>query len=288
MDIRAFLSHIVQLDIRIRKAINTQMHGNFSSVFKGSGLEFSDLRQYQYGDDVRHIDWNSTAKGHGTFIKLFKEEKEQTVFFLLDVSSSQNISNGDESKLKTLKEVAGVLTFSAMQEAGNIGLCCYSDKNEKFIAPGAGKKHGYQVINELFKLIPENTGTDLKQALKFTLQVLKRKSLIFVLSDFIDDDYHDLLRAMSKKHDLVIIQINSDVELKLPAMGIIPIYDPEKRKTTWVNTSTKSFKTLLAHEIQANAQDLNDLCKQWQANYIQIKAGGDFVPSLIKLFRIRK
>ena len=166
MDIRAFLSHIVQLDIRIRKAINTQMHGNFSSVFKGSGLEFSDLRQYQYGDDVRHIDWNSTAKGHGTFIKLFKEEKEQTVFFLLDVSSSQNISNGDESKLQTLKEVAGVLTFSAMQEAGNIGLCCYSDKNEKFIAPGAGKKHGYQVINELFKLIPENAGTDLKQALK--------------------------------------------------------------------------------------------------------------------------
>ena len=288
MDIRAFLSHIVQLDIRIRKAINTQMHGNFSSVFKGSGLEFSDLRQYQYGDDVRHIDWNSTAKGHGTFIKLFKEEKEQTVFFLLDVSSSQNISNGDESKLQTLKEVAGVLTFSAMQEAGNIGICCYSAKNEKFIAPGAGKNHGYLIINELFKLSPENAGTDLKQALKFTLQVLKRKSLIFVISDFIDEDYHDLLRAMSKKHDLVIIQINSELELKLPAMGIIPIYDPEKRKTTWVNTSTKSFKALLAHEIHTNAQDLNDLCKQWQANYIQIKAGGDFVPSLIKLFRIRK
>ena len=288
MDIRAFLSHIVQLDIRIRKAINTQMHGNFSSVFKGSGLEFTDLRQYQYGDDVRHIDWNSTAKGHGTFIKLFKEEKEQTVFFLVDVSASQNISNGDQSKLETLKEVAGVLIFSAMQEAGNIGLCCYSDQNEKFIAPGAGKKHGYQVINELFKLIPESTGTDLKQALKFTLQVLKRKSLIFVLSDFIDSDYHDLLRAMSKKHDLVIIQIHSDIELKLPAMGIIPIYDPEKRKTTWVNTSLKSFKTLLAREIHTNSQNLNDLCKQWEANYIQIKAGGDFVPSLIKLFRIRK
>jgi uncharacterized protein (DUF58 family) len=206
----------------------------------------------------------------------------------LDVSASQNIRNGEDSKLKTLKEVAGVLTFSAMQEAGNIGLCCYSDKNEKFIAPGAGKKHGYQVINELFKLIPENAGTDLKQALKFTLQVLKRKSLIFVLSDFIDADYHDLLRAMSKKHDLVIIQINSDVELKLPAMGIIPIYDPEKRKTTWVNTSSKSFKSLLTQEIHTNAQDLNDLCKQWQANYIQIKAGDDFVPSLIKLFRIRK
>lgn len=288
MDIRAFLSHIVQLDIRIRKAINTQMHGNFSSVFKGSGLEFSDLRQYQYGDDVRHIDWNSTAKGHGTFIKLFKEEKEQTVFFLLDVSASQNISHGDKSKLKTLKEVAGVLVFSAMQEAGNIGLCCYSDKNEKFIAPGAGKKHGYQVINELFKLVPENPGTDLKQALKFTLQTLKRKSLIFVLSDFTDSEYHDLLRAMSKKHDLVIIQIHSDIELKLPSMGIIPIYDPEKRKTIWINTSSKTFKNLLVQEISKNSQNLNALCKQWQANYMHIKAGSDFVPSLIKLFRIRK
>lgn len=288
MDIRTFLSHIVQLDIRIRKAINTQMHGNFSSVFKGSGLEFSDLRQYQYGDDVRHIDWNSTAKGHGTFIKLFKEEKEQTVFFLLDVSASQNICQGDQSKLKTLKEVAGVLVFSAMKEAGNIGLCCYSDKNEKFIAPGSGKKHGYQVIHELFKLIPENTGTDLKQALKFTLQTLKRKSLIFVLSDFIDSGYHDLLRAMSKKHDLVIIQIHSDIELKLPSMGIIPIYDPEKRKTTWVNTSTKNFKSLLTQEINNNSQNLNALCKQWEANFLKINAGLDFVPSLIKLFVIRK
>jgi uncharacterized protein (DUF58 family) len=117
VDIRSFLSRIVQLEIRIRKAINTQMHGNFSSIFKGSGLEFSDLRQYHYGDDVRHIDWNTTAKGHGTFVKLFKEEKEQTVFFLLDVSASQLVGNQQQNKLNTLKEVAGVLAFSAMQEA---------------------------------------------------------------------------------------------------------------------------------------------------------------------------
>ena len=139
MDIRSFLSRIVQLEIRIRKAINTQMHGNFSSVFKGSGLEFSDLRQYHYGDDVRHIDWNTTAKGHGTFVKLFKEEKEQTVFFVMDVSGSQQIGRQNHSKLQTLKEVAGVLAFSAIQEAGHIGFCCYSDKNEKYMAPCAGK-----------------------------------------------------------------------------------------------------------------------------------------------------
>lgn len=287
MDIRSFLTHVVNLEIRIRKAINTQMHGNFSSVFKGSGLEFSDLRQYQYGDDVRHIDWNTSAKGHGTFIKLFKEEKEQTVFFLLDVSASGNIGRMGKSKLATMKEVSAVLSLSAMKEASHIGFCCYSDKNEKFMAPAAGKKHGFKAISELFKLEPENKGTNLKEGLKFLMQVLKRKSLIFVLSDFIDSGYEDVLKAAANKHDLVIIHINDRQELQLPAMGIIPIYDPERNKTTWVNTSSKSFKKLLHEANEQKGAVLKKLCKQWRADYISIKAGEDFVPSLIQLFNTR-
>ncbi|MCZ2481810.1 DUF58 domain-containing protein [Aquirufa nivalisilvae] len=284
----SFLSHVVQLEIRIRKAINTQMHGNFSSIFKGSGLEFSDLRQYHYGDDVRHIDWNTTAKGHGTFVKLFKEEKEQTVFFLLDVSASQQVGRNSQSKLKTLKEVAGVLSFSAMQEASHLGFCGFSDKNEKFMPPAMGKKHAYRVISELFKIEPENTGTDLKAALGFTLQVLKRRSLIFVLSDFIDENYHDLLRAMSQMHDLVVIQLVDKQEIKLPSLGIIPIFDPERKRTTWVNTSSKFFKNLQREQGSHRAEELKKLCKQWQADYISIRAGEDFVPTLVKLFTIRK
>ncbi|MCZ2479816.1 DUF58 domain-containing protein [Aquirufa nivalisilvae] len=284
----SFLSHVVQLEIRIRKAINTQMHGNFSSIFKGSGLEFSDLRQYHYGDDVRHIDWNTTAKGHGTFVKLFKEEKEQTVFFLLDVSASQQVGRNSQSKLKTLKEVAGVLSFSAMQEASHLGFCGFSDKNEKFMPPAMGKKHAYRVISELFKMEPENTGTDLKAALGFTLQVLKRRSLIFVLSDFIDENYHDLLRAMSQMHDLVVIQLVDKQEIKLPSLGIIPIFDPERKRTTWVNTSSKFFKNLQREQGSHRAEELKKLCKQWQADYISIRAGEDFVPTLVKLFTIRK
>ncbi|NGZ43846.1 DUF58 domain-containing protein [Cytophagaceae bacterium 50C-KIRBA] len=284
----SFLSHVVQLEIRIRKAINTQMHGNFSSIFKGSGLEFSDLRQYHYGDDVRHIDWNTTAKGHGTFVKLFKEEKEQTVFFLMDVSASQQVGRNSQSKLKTLKEVAGVLSFSAMQEASHLGFCGFSDKNEKFMPPAIGKKHAYRVITELFKMNPESTGTDLKAALGFTLQVLKRRSLIFVLSDFIDENYHDLLRAMSQMHDLVVIQILDKQEIKLPSLGIIPIFDPERKRTTWVNTSSKFFKNLQKEQGSQRAEELKKLCKQWQADYISIRAGEDFVPTLVKLFTVRK
>ncbi|MCZ2475162.1 DUF58 domain-containing protein [Aquirufa ecclesiirivi] len=284
----SFLSHVVQLEIRIRKAINTQMHGNFSSIFKGSGLEFSDLRQYHYGDDVRHIDWNTTAKGHGTFVKLFKEEKEQTVFFLLDVSASQQVGRNSQSKLKTLKEIAGVLSFSAMQEASHLGFCGFSDKNEKFMPPAMGKKHAYRVITELFKMEPENTGTDLKAALGFTLQVLKRRSLIFVLSDFIDENYHDLLRAMSQMHDLVVIQILDKQEIKLPSLGIIPVFDPERKRTTWVNTSSAFFKNLQKEQGSHRAEELKKLCKQWQADYISIRAGEDFVPTLVKMFTARK
>ncbi|MHA8050389.1 DUF58 domain-containing protein [Aquirufa sp. ROCK-SH2] len=288
MDIRSFFSHVVQLEIRIRKAINTQMHGNFSSVFKGSGLEFSDLRQYQYGDDVRHIDWNTSAKGHGTFVKLYKEEKEQTVFFLLDVSASGNIGRQGKSKFLTMKEVTAVLALSAIKEASHIGFCCYSDKNEKFMAPAAGKKHGFKAISELFKLDPENKGTDLKGALMFLSNVLKRRSLIFILSDFIDNGYEDFLKATANKHDLVVIQINDKQELKLPSMGIIPIFDPERNRTTWMNTSSKSFKQLLQEETEIKGNRLKKLCKQWSADYISIQAGEDFVPTLIKLFNTRK
>jgi len=288
MDIRSFFIHAVNLEIRIRKAINTQMQGNFSSVFKGSGLEFSDLRQYQYGDDVRHIDWNTSAKGHGTFVKLYKEEKEQTVFFLLDVSASGNIGRQGKSKLSTMKEVAAVLAISAMKEASHIGFCCYSDKNEKFMAPAAGKKHGFKAISELFKLEPENKGTDIKGALLFLSQVLKRRSLIFILSDFIDSGFEDFLKATANKHDLVVIQINDKQELKLPSMGILPIYDPEFNRTTWVNTSSKSFKKLLLEETEKKGVRLKTLCKQWRADYISVQAGEDFVPALIKLFNTRK
>jgi uncharacterized protein (DUF58 family) len=217
-----------------------------------------------------------------------KEEKEQTVFFLLDVSASQQVGRNSQSKLKTLKEVAGVLSFSAMQEASHLGFCGFSDKNEKFMPPAMGKKHAYRVISELFKMEPENTGTDLKAALGFTLQVLKRRSLIFVLSDFIDENYHDLLRAMSQMHDLVVIQLVDKQEIKLPSLGIIPIFDPERKRTTWVNTSSKFFKNLQREQGSHRAEELKKLCKQWQADYISIRAGEDFVPTLVKLFTIRK
>ena len=169
-------------EIQIRKAINRQMQGDFHSVFRGSGLEFDDFRPYQYGDDVRAIDWNVSAKGHGTFIKTFKETKEQTVFFLLDVSASQNIGAKNQQKVHIGKEITGVLTLAALKEAGQVGLTCFSDEIELYVRPGKGVSHGYRLITQLFELAPKSPKTDLDRHLALTLQRLKRRSLVILIS----------------------------------------------------------------------------------------------------------
>lgn len=288
MNPNEFLSKLYKYEIKIRKAVTSQMRGNFHSIFKGSGLEFSDLRLYQYGDDVRLIDWNTSAKGHGTFIKIFKEEKEQTVFFVVDVSASQNVGRSDHSKLDTIKEICGVLTLSAIKEASHVGLLCFSDQKEKYIKPANTLKHGYRTILELFKLKAESTGTNLKKMILFTLDVLKRRSLVILVSDFIDTGYEENLKALARRHDLIVIHLYDQRETNLPRLGIIPVFDTESRKTIWVNASSNWFRNRMKNLFEKNSEQLDQICKQNRANYLAIDASEDYVPKLIKLFRVRK
>ncbi|MCY7351509.1 MAG: DUF58 domain-containing protein [Cytophagaceae bacterium] len=282
------LARLQKYEIRIRKAVNSQMHGNFRSVFKGSGLEFTDLRLYQYGDDIRLIDWNTSAKGHGTFIKIFKEEKEQTVFFMVDVSASQEVGGIQRSKLDTTKEICGVLALSAIKEASHVGLYCFSDKKEKYMPPANSLKHGYQMILELFRLRPESLKTNLAAALGFVLNILKRRSVVILISDFIDTGYQKNLKALARQHDLVVIHLYDQREVNLPRLGIIPVYDTESRRTVWVNTSSPRFRSRMRGVFQENQQQLELLCKQFKANYLAVDSMEDFVPALIQLFRVRK
>ncbi len=283
-----FLTRLRNYEIRIRKAVNSQMRGNFRSVFKGSGLEFSDLRTYQYGDDVRAIDWNVSSKGHGTFVKVFREEKDQTVFFVVDVSASQEVGPQHRSKLDATREVCGVLAMSALHEASHVGMYCFSDQKEKYLKPANTLKQGYQLIMSLFKLQPTSTGTNLSDALLFTLNRLKRRSVVILLSDFIDTGYEHNLKALAKKHDLVVIHFYDQREINLPRLGIIPVFDTETRRTVWVNTSAPSFRHTLRDTFQQNRTRLERLCRQYDANYVTLDAQTDFVPTLIELFRIRK
>lgn len=282
------LSKLNKYEIKIRKAVNSQMRGNFQSIFKGSGLEFSDLRTYQYGDDVRAIDWIATAKGHGAYVKIFKEEKEQTVFFMLDVSSSQEIGNIGRLKIDAAKEICGVLALSAIKEASHVGLFCFSDQKELYIKPSHGMKHGYELILKLFKMKPISLKTDIPAALGFTLNILKRKSVVILISDFLDENYEHNLKALARKHDLVVIHIYDKRETELPSLGIVPIYDKESNKTVWLNTSSKSFKKEMRDVFDENQRKLESLCKKHNANYLAINSREDYVSRLIQLFRVRK
>jgi uncharacterized protein (DUF58 family) len=286
--IEQFVAKLRKYEIQIRRAVNTNMRGNYRSIFKGSGLEFTDLREYQYGDDVRTIDWNVSAKGHGTFVKIFREEKEQTVFFVVDVSGSQQVGDATRAKIDTAKEICGVLALSAIGEASHVGLLCFSDQKEKYIRPDSGMKHGYKVLTELYRLKVQSLKTNLADAILLTLNILKRRSVVIFISDFIDQGYQHNLKALARKHDLVLIHLLDQRETQLPRLGIIPMLDPETRRTTWVNTSSALFRKKLRDSFKERSQELRQFANQFDANYLAIDAKEDYVPMLIKLFKIRK
>ncbi len=282
-----FLKKLRRYEIEIRKAITSQMQGDYHSIFKGSGLEFDDVRQYQYGDDIRTIDWNVTAKGHGTFVKTFKEEKEQTVFFLLDVSASQEIGAEGHQKLDIGKEICGLLALSAIKEGSQVGLLCYSDKKEKYVRPAKGLKHAYEIIDNLFTLKPTSTGTNLDRGIRHAMNMIRRKSVIIMISDFVDESYQHGLKALARKHDLVVIHLSDKRETSFPKMGIVPLYEKESKKTIWVNTSSPAFRKKVETIYKGNQYELEKLCLKNQANYLFINTEDEYVPKLIRLFKVR-
>lgn len=275
-------------EIKIRKAVNSHFYGNFRSIFKGTGLEFSDLRTYQYGDDIRAIDWVASSKGQGIYVKIFKEEKEQTVFFMLDVSGSQEVGCRNKDKLQVAKEICGVLTLSAIKEESQVGLYCFSDQKELYLAPKSGMNHAYLIISRIFKLIPQSFKTNLADAISFTLNILKRKSVIILISDFIDDNYEHNLKALAGKHDLVVLHIYDTREIALPNIGIIPTLNKESGKINWINTGIHSFKRTLKNRFEERSRNIERFCNQNNVKYLAIESSADYVADLIHLFRIKK
>ena len=284
---RELLKKLRRYEIQIRKAINSQMQGDFHSIFKGSGLEFDDVRPYQYGDDIRTIDWHVSAKGHGTFVKTFKEEKEQTIFFILDVSASQNIGSPSKTKFDVSMEICGVLALSGAKESSQVGLICYSDEREQYLKPKKGVGQAYQIISRLEHLRPRSAKTNLAKAISFALNSIKRRSVIIMISDFIDDGYFRNLQSLARKHDLVIIQISDKRETRLPKLGIIPSFDKESRQTRWINTSFGEFRDRLSGSHAARQGELKKFSRKHQINYLDITTDEDYVPKLLRLFKVR-
>ena len=284
---KEIIKRLRRYEIRIRKAINSQMQGDFHSIFKGSGLEFDDVRPYQWGDDIRNIDWRVTAKGHGTFMKTFIEEKEQTVFFLVDVSASQEIGKDKRQKIDLTKEVTGLLSLAAIRENSKVGVLAYSDQVEGYIKPGKSIKHAYEIINRLFSIKAKSKKTDLDGAIKYTLNLLNRKAIIFLVSDFIDEGFTHSLRGLARKHDLIVVHISDKSESAIPHLGIVPLLEKESGKTVWLNTSSAEFKDVFEKTHGKNKESLADFCKRNDVNYVAIGTEEDYVPKLIRLFRHR-
>ncbi|PZX51060.1 uncharacterized protein DUF58 [Algoriphagus ratkowskyi] len=274
-------------EVMIRKVANNHLQGEYQSLFKGSGLEFDDLRPYQYGDDIRTIEWKVSAKGHGTFVKTFREEKEQSVFFLLDISGSQDIGQPGNKKIDQGKIIAGVLILAAVFDGSQVGLISYSDQKEKLILPSKGSKQGVKMIRGIFDHQNNSLKTDLNALFMFALNLIKRRAVIVIISDFIDEGYERPFRALAERHDVVAIQLTDPRESALPSLGIIPVFDKEKGKTTWVNTAFGSFSKKIADTFTSEREHLKDVCKKNQINYLTIDTTQDIVGPLLELFKYR-
>jgi uncharacterized protein (DUF58 family) len=285
--LKELLKKLRKYEIQIRKAINSQMQGDFHSIFKGSGLEFDDVRPYQYGDDIRTIDWNVTAKGHGTFVKTFKEEKEQTIFFILDVSASQNIGSPGKTKIDIGREICGVLALAGAKESSQLGLICFSDEREQYIKPAKGTVQAYQMIYTMAKLEPKSEKTNLNRAISFALNSIKRRAVIIMISDFIDEGYQHGLKSLARRHDLVMIRISDKRETQLPKLGIIPVQDKESKKTLWVNTSFGDFRNRIRERHGIREKELADFSRKHQINFVTVDTDENYVPKLLKLFKVR-
>jgi uncharacterized protein (DUF58 family) len=285
--VKDILKKLRKYEIQIRKAINSQMQGDFHSIFKGSGLEFDDVRPYQYGDDIRTIDWNVSAKGHGTFVKTFREEKEQTVFFILDVSASEDIGSPGRTKSDIGKEVCGVLALASSKESSHVGLICYSDVKEKYFKPTKGPSQAYEIISALSTLKPKSLKTNLSKAISFALNTIKRRSVIILISDFIDEGYFSNLKSLARRHDLVVIQISDKRETRLPKLGIIPVLDKETKRTLWINTSFGTFREMITRRYLDRKNELEKFSRKHEINFLSLDTDEDYVPSLLKLFKVR-
>ena len=284
---RELVKKLRKYEIQIRKAINSQMQGDFYSVFKGTGIEFEDIRLYQYGDDIRAIDWRATAKYDHTFVKIYKETKEQSVYFLVDISASQQIGVPGKQKIDIGKEICGVLSLVALRESSQVGLISFSDVKEKFVKAAKGNKHAYEILAALYDHKPLSTKTNLNKAIIYALNAIKRRSVIIFISDFIDEGYIDNLKAMANKHDLVVLHISDKRETKIPSLGIVPIFDKENNTRKWVNTSSVFFRNSINKTYVEKAESLNRFCKKHQINYLDIDTDEDYVTKLIRMFKVR-
>ncbi|MGL4332051.1 MAG: DUF58 domain-containing protein [Bacteroidales bacterium] len=288
METSELLKKVRQIEIKTRGLSNNIFAGQYHSAFKGRGMAFSEVREYNYGDDIRDIDWNVTARYTKPYIKVFEEERELTVMLMVDVSGSSVFGTRHALKKEIITEIAATLAFSAIQNNDKIGVIFFSDKIEKFIPPQKGKKHILYIIRELIEFHPENQGTDISQALRYVSNALKRRCTAFLISDFIDTkNLKDALTIANNKHDLVAIQVYDEREAELPAVGLMKVKDAETGSDKWIDTSSSKVRDAYRNWWLKLQTTTKDAMTKSRVDFVSIATDEDYVQSLMTLFKRR-
>lgn len=282
------LKKVRKIEIKARGLSSQMFSGEYHSAFKGRGMAFSEVREYQYGDDVRNIDWNVTARLCHPYVKVFEEERELTVMLLVDVSGSNRFGTHHQFKEELVAEVAATLAFSAIQNNDKVGVILFSDRIEKFIPPKKGSTHILRIIRELITFQPESNGTDLNMALRYFSNVIKKRCTAFVLSDFYGEGYADALKIASQKHDLAALRIIDERERQMPNLGLTKFYDPETQETMWIDTSSKQTRELFCQAAEKHDNQTVELLNKYGIDHTELYTGEDFVKQLMKLFKMRQ
>lgn len=281
------LKKVRLIEIKTRHIVNNIFGGEYHSAFKGMGMEFAEVREYYPGDDIRAIDWNVTARTGKPFIKKYDEERELTVMLIVDVSASGFFGTGDSLKSDIMIELASILSFSAIKNNDKVGLLLFSDKIEEFIPPKKGKSHVLRVIREMIYHKAKDRKTDISIALEHIQKVLKRKSIIFLLSDFWDDSYQQTMKLINKKHDLINIQILDKAEIAIPKLGMVKFHDAETQKSAWIDTNNKQVQNISTKYIQNKNKVIKEFCKKNKIDFISIDTAEGYLNPLEQFFSSR-
>lgn len=288
METSELLKRVRKIEIKTRGLSKNIFAGEYHSAFKGRGMTFSEVREYQYGDDIRNIDWNVTARHNRPYVKIFEEERELTVMLMIDVSASRNFGTISKLKKNQITEIAAVLAFSAIQNNDKIGVIFFSDKIEKFIPPKKGRTHILHIIRELIDFYPEDKQTDIEQALEYMTNSIKKRCTCFVISDFIDEhDFAHALAIANRKHDVVALRVYDPWENQLPPVGMMYLRDAETGEQMWVDTSDKKLREAYEKYAFVREKELDAIFKRSGVDVANIRSDEDYVRALITLFKKR-
>lgn len=288
MNINELLKKVRKIEIKTRGLSNQVFSGAYKTRFKGRGMSFSEVREYQYGDDVRNIDWNVTARTNEPYVKVFEEERELTFMLLIDVSGSSFFGTSKQSKMEIATEIAATLAFSANANNDKVGAIFFSDKVEQFIAPKKGKPHILRILRDMLNAKPTNAKTNLNEPLKYLTNIVTKRCTAFVLSDFMCQGYENAIKLAANRHDTIGIHLYDPVEVELPNVGLLPMVDAETGKTTWVDTSSALVRSKYNKSYADNVNYFKQTFLRNGADVVSLASNEPYLPSLIKFFKERK